>query len=60
MTINLDIFKLLKSIEKNFESKLQEKTGCGRNDVIRVYKDAVLEEVLNTNEEIKDKKHEPL
>lgn len=60
MTINLDIFKLLKSIEKNFESKLQEKTGWGRNDVIRVYKDAVLEEVLNTNEEIKDNKHEPL
>jgi hypothetical protein len=37
---------LLKSIEQNFEARLQKKTGWGKNEVMQEYKEAVMEGVL--------------
>ena len=38
--------KLLKRIDEIFELKLQEKTGWGRNDVLKAYREAVNEAIL--------------
>tara|TARA_R110000868_G_scaffold111399_1_gene300909 strand:- start:515 stop:655 length:141 start_codon:yes stop_codon:yes gene_type:complete len=38
--------KLLKRIDKIFEQKLQEKTGWGRNDVLKIYREAVNKAIL--------------
>lgn len=38
--------KLLIRIEELFEEKLQEKTGWGRNDVLKIYKESVNEAIL--------------
>ena len=38
--------KLLKRIDEIFELKLQEKTGWGRNDVLKIYREAVNEAIL--------------
>ena len=38
--------KLIERIEEIFTDKLQEKTGWGRNDVLKVYKEAVNEALL--------------
>ena len=37
---------LLKRIEEIFAEKLQEKTGWGRNDVLKIYREAVNEAIL--------------
>ena len=38
--------KLLQRIDEIFEQKLQEKTGWGRNDVLKIYREAVNEAIL--------------
>ena len=38
--------KLLKRIDEIFEQKLQEKTGWGRNDVLKIYREAVNEAII--------------
>jgi len=38
--------KLLRTIEKIFFNKLQSKTGWGRNDVMKIYKEAVNEALM--------------
>ena len=38
--------KLLERIAELFEQKLQEKTGWGRNDVLKIYREAVNEAIL--------------
>lgn len=38
--------KLLERIAELFEQKLQEKTGWGRNDVLKIYREAVNETIL--------------
>ncbi len=38
--------KLLKRIDEIFEKKLQEKTGWGRNDVLKIYRESVNEALL--------------
>lgn len=40
--------KLLKRIDELFEQKLQEKTGWGRNDILKVYRESVNEAILET------------
>ncbi len=46
-TVNLIMNKkLLKRIDEIFEQKLQEKTGWGRNDVLKIYREAVNEAIL--------------
>ena len=40
--------KLLERIAELFEQKLQEKTGWGRNDVLKIYREAVNEAILET------------
>lgn len=46
-TVNLNMNKkLLKRIDEIFEQKLQEKTGWGRNDVLKIYREAVNEAIL--------------
>lgn len=38
--------ELLKRIDEIFELKLQEKTGWGRNDILKVYRESVNEAIL--------------
>jgi len=38
--------KLIKRIEEIFFDKLQSKTGWGRNDVMKIYKEAVNEALM--------------
>ena len=38
--------KLINRVTELFEEKLQEKTGWGRNDVLKIYKEAVNEAIL--------------
>lgn len=38
--------KLIKLIEAIFTKKLQSKTGWGKNDVLKIYKDSVNEALL--------------
>ena len=38
--------KLIDRIAELFEEKLQEKTGWGRNDVLKIYREAVNEAIL--------------
>lgn len=38
--------QLLENIQKIFEQKLQAKTGWGRNDVLKIYNEAVTEALL--------------
>jgi len=40
--------KLLERIAEIFEQKLQSKTGWGRNDVLKVYRESVNEAILET------------
>lgn len=42
----IDKKKILKRIEEIFYSKLQAKTGWGRNEVMKAYKDAVNEALM--------------
>jgi len=43
---NTEIAKLLKEIEEEFFSSLDQKTGWGKEEVKRAYKDAVLEVLM--------------
>ena len=43
---------LIQKIEEIFIQKLQQKTGGGRNEIINLYKDAVIEAVLEPAEAI--------
>lgn len=38
--------ELLKKNDEIFEEKLQEKTGWGRNDVLKIYRESVNEAIL--------------
>ena len=38
---------LLKRIDEIFEQKLQEKTGWGKNDVLKAYRESVNEAILD-------------
>ena len=38
--------KLLKRIDELFEGKLQERTGWGKNDILKIYREAVNEAIL--------------
>ena len=38
--------QLLEAIKVKFETRLQEKTGWGRNEIIRAYNDCVTEALL--------------
>jgi len=38
--------KLIERIGELFEAKLQERTGWGRNDVLKIYREAVNEAIL--------------
>ncbi len=40
--------KLIKKIEELFNEKLQAKTNWGRNEILKLHKDAVIEAVLDT------------
>jgi hypothetical protein len=42
--------KLLELIKKNFEARLQAKTGWGRNDVMAEFNAAVMESLLEMME----------
>lgn len=42
----MKIKALLKRIEVIFEEKLQAKTGWGRNDVLKIYREALSEAIL--------------
>ncbi len=41
-------FRLINKIEEKIKKKLQIKTGWGRNEVMRIVKDAINESVLET------------
>ena len=40
--------ELLKLIDEKFETKLQERTGWGKNDVINAYRQCVNEVILES------------
>ena len=40
--------KLLETIDRLFEEKLQAKTGWGRNDVLKLYRESVNEAILDS------------
>lgn len=42
----IDKKKILKRIEEIFYSKLQAKTGWGRNEIMKAYKDTVNEALI--------------
>lgn len=38
--------KLLEAVKAKFEARLQEKTGWGRNEIMRVYNECVTEALM--------------
>lgn len=43
--------KLIKRIEELFKEALQEKTGWGRNEILTIYKDCVVQATLEIIED---------